>query len=64
MNVHSDGGYFMWPPGAYIAAGRMTLPAPNIGVEKYFWAASDRVLNRVKEDARHGHPTGADRRGG
>ena len=50
MNVHSYGGYFMWPPGAYKAAGRVTLPAPNIGVEKYFWAASDRVLNRVKEE--------------
>jgi hypothetical protein len=50
MNVHSVGGYFMWPPGAYKAAGRVTLPAPNIGVEKYFWAASDQVLNRVKEE--------------
>jgi hypothetical protein len=50
MNVHSSGGYFMWPPGAYIASGRVTLPAPNIGVEKYFWAASDRILNRVKEE--------------
>jgi hypothetical protein len=50
MNVHSSGGYFMWPPGAYIASGRVTLPAPNIGVEKYFWEASDRVLNRVKEE--------------
>ncbi len=50
MNVHSSGGYFMWPPGAYKSAGRVTLPAPNIGIEKYFWAASDRVLNRVKED--------------
>jgi hypothetical protein len=50
MNVHSSGGYFMWPPGSYIASGRVTLPAPNIGVEKYFWAASDRILNRVKEE--------------
>ncbi len=50
MNVHSYGGYFMWPPGAYIAAGRVTLPAPNIGIEKYFFAASDRILNRVKEE--------------
>jgi hypothetical protein len=47
MNVHS---YFMWPPGAYISAGRVTLPAPNIGIEKYFFAASDRILNRVKEE--------------
>jgi hypothetical protein len=36
MNVHSSGGYFMWPPGTYKSAGRVTLPAPNIGIEKYF----------------------------
>ena len=26
MNVHSYGGYFMWPPGAYAVPGRITLP--------------------------------------
>ena len=26
MNIHSSGGYFMWPPGAYKPAGRVTLP--------------------------------------
>jgi hypothetical protein len=29
LNVHSFGGYFMWPPGAYIANGRVTLPRPT-----------------------------------
>lgn len=50
MNVHTYGGYFMWSPGAYITPGRITLPAPNIGIEAYFFAAGDRVLNRIKED--------------
>ena len=29
MNVHSYGGYFMWPPGAYKVDGRVTLPRPT-----------------------------------
>jgi hypothetical protein len=29
LNVHSFGGYFMWPPGAYVADGRVTLPRPT-----------------------------------
>ena len=49
-NIHSYGGYFMWAPGSYIYAGRVTLPAPNIGVEGYFFAAGDTILNRIKED--------------
>ncbi len=49
-NIHSYGGYFMWSPGAYIAAGRVTLPAPNIGVEAYFFAGANSVLNRVEEE--------------
>ncbi|MEV4161536.1 hypothetical protein [Nonomuraea dietziae] len=36
MNVHSYGGYFMWPPGAYQAAGRVTLPRPTRAQEAYF----------------------------
>ncbi|GAA2641247.1 M14 family zinc carboxypeptidase [Nonomuraea recticatena] len=36
MNVHSYGGYFMWPPGAYQAAGRVTLPRPTKAQEAYF----------------------------
>lgn len=49
-NVHSYGGYLMWAPGAYIAAGRVTLPAPNIGTEAYFFAAADQILNRIREE--------------
>jgi len=49
-NIHSYGGYFMWPPGAYILAGRVTLPAPNIGIEAYFFAGANLVLNRIKEE--------------
>ncbi|MEQ4716979.1 M14 family metallopeptidase [Nonomuraea sp. B19D2] len=36
MNVHSYGGYFMWPPGAYKLAGRVTLPRPTAQQEAYF----------------------------
>lgn len=50
MNIHSYGGYFMWSPGAYKLPGRVTLPAPNIGIESYFFAGSDLVLGRIKED--------------
>lgn len=49
MNIHTYGGYYMWSPGAYIASGRITLPAPNIGIEAYFFAGADLVLNRIKE---------------
>ncbi len=48
VNVHSYGGYFMWSPGAYIRQGRVTLPAPNIGVETYFFSGADLILNRIK----------------
>ncbi len=50
MNIHTYGGYYMWSPGAYILSGRVTLPAPNIGVEAYFFAGADLVLNRIKEE--------------
>ena len=36
MNVHSSGGYFMWPPGAYKQADRETLPYPPYGTLNYF----------------------------
>ena len=48
-NIHSYGGYFMWAPGSYIEAGRVTAPAPNIGIEKYFFDAGEKVLARIKE---------------
>jgi hypothetical protein len=49
-NIHSFGGYFMWAPGAYLPdRGEGDLVHPNIGVEKYFFDAGDRILNRIKE---------------
>ncbi|MCK2220221.1 zinc carboxypeptidase [Actinomadura sp. ATCC 31491] len=36
MNIHSYGGYFMWPPGAYKLDGRVTLPRPTAQQEAYF----------------------------
>ena len=47
-NIHTHGGYFMWAPGAYIAQGRQTLPAPNIGVERYFFDVSEQVLSHIR----------------
>ncbi|MBB5786202.1 M14 family zinc carboxypeptidase [Jiangella mangrovi] len=49
MNVHSYGGYFMWPPGAYVANGRIPLPRPTLGEENYFWAASSHILSAVQD---------------
>ena len=49
-NIHSYGGYFMWAPGSYkIDGGRITAPAPNIGIEKYFFEAGEKILARIKE---------------
>jgi PBP1b-binding outer membrane lipoprotein LpoB len=48
-NVHTYGGYFMWSPGAYTSAGRVTLPAPNIGVEGYFFKAADTIIDRISQ---------------
>ena len=49
-NIHSFGGYFMWAPGAYLPdRSEGGLVHANIGVEKYFFAAGDRILNRIKE---------------
>ncbi len=40
----------MWAPGAYLTdRGEGDLDHANIGVEKYFFAAGDRILNRIKE---------------
>jgi hypothetical protein len=49
INIHTYGGYFMWAPGAYIAQGRVTLPAPNIGIERYFFDVADVILARISE---------------
>jgi hypothetical protein len=49
-NIHSFGGYFMWAPGAYLPdRGEGDAVHANIGVEKYFFVAGDRILNRIKE---------------
>ena len=49
-NIHSFGGYFMWAPGAYLPnRDEGDLDHANIGVEKYFFAAGDKILNRIKE---------------
>jgi Zinc carboxypeptidase/Chitobiase/beta-hexosaminidase C-terminal domain len=49
-NIHSFGGYFMWAPGTYLPDRSEGVAVhPNIGVEKYFFAAGDQILNRIKE---------------
>ena len=51
-NIHSYGGYFMWAPGSYKDDGhRTTAPAPNIGIEKYFFEAGEKILKRIKDSA-------------
>ncbi|HSL12574.1 MAG TPA: M14 family zinc carboxypeptidase [Actinomycetota bacterium] len=47
-NIHTYGGYFMWAPGSYRGSGRVSAPAPNHGIEAYFFAAADTVLGRIK----------------
>ena len=49
-NIHSFGGYFMWAPGSYKNDGfRTTAPAPNIGIENYFFEAGEKILKRIKD---------------
>lgn len=48
MNVHSHGGYFMWPPGAYKVPGRIPLPRPTLGEETFFWQAGERILDAIE----------------
>lgn len=48
MNVHSFGGYFMWPPGAYRMPGRVTLPPPSIDQSKEFLDAARRIVSAIK----------------
>ncbi|WP_250007329.1 M14 family zinc carboxypeptidase [Actinoplanes sp. M2I2] len=47
MNVHSYGGYFMWPPGAYKADGRVTLPRPSIDESKFFLDSARRIVGAI-----------------
>ncbi|MEO3819754.1 M14 family zinc carboxypeptidase [Plantactinospora sp. B24E8] len=50
MNVHSYGGYFMWPPGAYRADGRVTLPRPSIDESKMFLDSARRIVGAIAAD--------------
>ncbi len=47
MNVHSYGGYFMWPPGAYRVPGRITLPRPTIDESTLFLASARRIVGAI-----------------
>jgi hypothetical protein len=47
MNVHSYGGYFMWPPGAYRVPGRITLPRPSIDESAYFLSSARRIVGAI-----------------
>jgi hypothetical protein len=48
-NIHSFGGYFMWAPGTYLPDRSEGVAVhANIGIEKYFFEAGDRILNRIK----------------
>ena len=47
MNVHSSGGYFMWPPGAYKPTTREPLPYPPYGTLNYFDQTASQVLDRI-----------------
>nr|WP_198151902.1 M14 family zinc carboxypeptidase [Kibdelosporangium sp. MJ126-NF4] len=47
MNVHSYGGYFMWPPGAYAMPGRVTLPRPSAEESAMFQASAKRIVGAI-----------------
>lgn len=47
MNVHSYGGFFMWPPGAYKFDGRITLPRPSIEESAQFLDAAKQIVTAV-----------------
>ena len=63
MNAHSYGGYFMWPPGAYIANGRISLPYQSLGDNQFFDETATDAPGPDQGGARHGHPAGARRPG-
>ncbi|WP_169542075.1 M14 family zinc carboxypeptidase [Solirubrobacter soli] len=46
-NIHSSGGLFMWPPGAYTPA-RVPLPYPPYGTLNFFDQAARQVLDGIK----------------
>jgi hypothetical protein len=47
MNVHSYGGAFMWPPGAYKFDGRITLPRPSIEESAEFLSAAKQIVSSI-----------------
>jgi hypothetical protein len=47
MNVHSYGGAFMWPPGAYKLDGRITLPRPSIEESAEFLSAARQIVSSI-----------------
>ena len=47
-NIHSSGGYFMWPPGAYKPVTREPLPYPPYGTLNFFDQAAKQVLDGIK----------------
>jgi hypothetical protein len=49
MNIHTHGGYFMWAPGTYRNPGRIPAPRPDLGVEDFFFDASETILGRIAE---------------
>ncbi|GGI08096.1 M14 family zinc carboxypeptidase [Egicoccus halophilus] len=49
MNIHTHGGYFMWAPGTYRTPGRIPAPRPDLGVEEFFFEASETILGRIAE---------------
>jgi len=47
LNVHSYGGYFMWPPGAYRVPGRISLPRPSTDQSAFFLASAQRIVGAI-----------------
>jgi hypothetical protein len=47
-NIHSSGGYFMWPPGAYENTGRTTLPYASYGTNQFFDQTAATTLERIQ----------------
>ena len=47
MNVHSYGGAFMWPPGAYKLDGRVTLPRPSAEESAEFLASAEQIVSAI-----------------
>jgi hypothetical protein len=43
---------FMWPPGAYQAAGRITLPRPSIAESKQFLDAAQQIVGAIASERR------------